>query len=177
MFALFGLVLELQCFNLHPLLLYLIPQKQGPVQSKMSRPIPVASDIKTFFYLYSTLLPQMIRAADKTEPGGSPRDFHSSEVLSELPPLRVAVAGQGYHYRRMRSSQCSSPLLLLDRWGPLCTFSSFIYDFLKIFRTPQVVFALLPHRFSLLGSSADVILPSDMTAFTVFVKVQGSENF
>ena len=37
----------------------------------------------------------MIRAADKTEPGGSPRDFHSSEVLSELPPLRVAVAGQG----------------------------------------------------------------------------------
>ena len=113
-------------------------------------------------------------AADKTEPGGSLRDFHPSEVLSELSPLRAAVAGQGYHDRRMRSSQYSLPRLLLDRLGPLCTLSSFIYGFLRKFllpRLPQVVFALLPHRFSLLGSSADVILPSDITASTVFFKV------
>ena len=61
------------------------------------------------------------RAADKTGPGGPLRVFHSSEVLSELSPLRAAVAGQGYHYRRMRSSQYSLPRLLLDRLDPLCT--------------------------------------------------------
>ena len=104
----------------------------------------------------------MKRAADKTGPGGPLRESHPSEVLSELSPLRAAVAGQGYHYRRMRSSQYSLPRLLLDRLGPLCTL--FLVSF-TVFIKLQVVFALLPHRFSLSGSSADVILPSDMTAF------------
>ena len=61
------------------------------------------------------------RAADKTGPGGPLRESHPSEVLSELSPLRAAVAGQGYHCRRMRSSQHSLPRPLWDRLGPLCT--------------------------------------------------------
>ena len=98
--------------------------------------IPAISDI-TFSSVFDTTSPDG-RAADKTEPGGSLRDFHPSEVLSELSPLRAAVAGQGYHYRRMRSSQYSLPRLLLDRLGPLCTLSSFIYGFLRKFLLPRL---------------------------------------
>ena len=44
-----------------------------------------------------TLLPQA-RAGAETALGCASRDFHPSEDLSELPPLRVAVAGQEYQH-------------------------------------------------------------------------------
>ena len=114
--------------------MFLLPyHKQGPLSIHN-----VVSDPRCclilLLHLYSTLLPQMKRATDKTRPGGPLRDFHPSEVLSELSPLRAAVAGQGYHDRRMRSSQHSLPRLLWDRLVPLCTLSSsFIYGFLRKF--------------------------------------------
>ena len=43
--------------------------------------------------------------------------LHPSEDLSELPPLRSVVAGQGYHYRLAGSSQNSLPRLLPAGWG------------------------------------------------------------
>ena len=54
-----------------------------------------------------------------TVPGGTLRDFHPSEDLSELPPLVESVAGQGYHCRRIGSWRNSLPVLLWDEWGPL----------------------------------------------------------
>ena len=50
-----------------------------------------------------------------------------SEDLSELPPLRSVVAGQEYHYPRMRSLRGSLPKLLLDGWVPLVTFLGRLY--------------------------------------------------
>ena len=47
----------------------------------------------------------------------APRVLHPSEDLSELPPLRSVVAGQGYHYRLAGSSQNSLPKLLLAGWS------------------------------------------------------------
>ena len=44
------------------------------------------------------------------------RVLHPSEDLSELPPLREAVAGQEYHCPRTRSRQNSLPKLLWDGW-------------------------------------------------------------
>ena len=65
--------------------------------------IPGASEIKTFHKVLYT------PAFDTTPPGGraatdgpcgrTSRESHPSEDLSELPPLRVAVAGQEYHYQ------------------------------------------------------------------------------
>ena len=45
--------------------------------------------------VFLTLLPQA-RAETETALGCASRDSHPSEDLSELPPLRVAVAGQEY---------------------------------------------------------------------------------
>ena len=55
------------------------------------------------------------------------RVLHPSEDLSELPPLREAVAGQEYHYLRTRSLRGSLPKLLLDGWVPLVTFLGRLY--------------------------------------------------
>ena len=55
------------------------------------------------------------------------RVLHPSEDLSELPPLREAVAGQEYHCPRMRSRQNSLPKLLLDGWVPLVTLLDRLY--------------------------------------------------
>ena len=46
----------------------------------------------------------------------APRALHPSEDLSELPPLREAVAGQAYHCRLAGSSQNSLPKLLSAGW-------------------------------------------------------------
>ena len=55
------------------------------------------------------------------------RVLHPSEDLSELSPLREAVAGQEYHYLRTRSLRGSLPKLLLDGWVPLVTFLGRLY--------------------------------------------------
>ena len=55
------------------------------------------------------------------------RVLHPSEDLSELSPLREAVAGQEYHCPRTRSRQNSLPKLLLDGWVPLVTFLGRLY--------------------------------------------------
>ena len=55
------------------------------------------------------------------------RALHPSEDLSELSPLREAVAGQEYHCPRMRSLRGSLPRLLLDGWVPLVTFLGRLY--------------------------------------------------
>ena len=55
------------------------------------------------------------------------RVLHPSEDLSELSPLREAVAGQEYHCPRMRSRQNSLPKLLLDGWVPLVTLLGRLY--------------------------------------------------
>ena len=55
------------------------------------------------------------------------RVLHPSEDLSELPPLREAVAGQEYHYLRTRSLRGSLPKLLLDGWVPLVTLLGRLY--------------------------------------------------
>ena len=55
------------------------------------------------------------------------RVLHPSEDLSELSPLREAVAGQEYHCLRMRSRQNSLPKLLLDGWVPLVTLLGRLY--------------------------------------------------
>ena len=55
------------------------------------------------------------------------RVLHPSEDLSELSPLREAVAGQEYHCPRARSRQNSLPKLLLDGWVPLVTFLGRLY--------------------------------------------------
>ena len=65
------------------------------------------------------------------------RVLHPSEDLSELSPLREAVAGQEYHCPRMRSLRGSLPRLLLDRWVPLVTLLGRLY-----------AGASLPHRWS-----------------------------
>ena len=65
-----------------------------------------------------------------------PREFHPSEVLSELLPLldprnakkAGAVAEQGYHCLRTRSLQSSLPRLLLAWMDPLITFLAVIYE-------------------------------------------------
>lgn len=54
-------------------------------------------------------------------PGSAHRESNPSEDLSELSPLLETVAGQGYHYRQMRSWRNRLPCLLLDRrtrWAP-----------------------------------------------------------
>ena len=56
------------------------------------------------------------RAAYGPASGDALRDSHPSEDLSELPPLLVAVAGQGYHCRLTGSWRNSLPELLLDGW-------------------------------------------------------------
>ena len=65
------------------------------------------------------------------------RVLHPSEDLSELSPLREAVAGQEYHCPRMRSLRGSLPRLLLDGWVPLVTLLGRLY-----------AGASLPHRWS-----------------------------
>ena len=55
------------------------------------------------------------------------RVLHPSEDLSELSPLREAVAGQEYHCLRTRSLRGSLPKLLLDGWVPLVTFLGRLY--------------------------------------------------
>ena len=55
------------------------------------------------------------------------RVLHPSEDLSELSPLREAVAGQEYHCPRTRSLRGSLPKLLLDGWVPLVTFLGRLY--------------------------------------------------
>ena len=55
------------------------------------------------------------------------RALHPSEDLSELPPLREAVAGQEYHCPRVRSLRGSLPKLLLDGWVPLVTLLGRLY--------------------------------------------------
>ena len=78
--------------------------------------------------------------------------LHPSEDLSELPPLREAVAGQVYHCPRTRSLRDSLPKLLLDGWVPLVTLLSRLYT--EAMSSAQVVFAHPPHRCSISGSSA-----------------------
>ena len=80
------------------------------------------------------------------------RVLHPSEDLSELPPLREAVAGQEYHCPRMRSLRGSLPRLLLDGWVPLVTLLGRLYA--EAISSAQVVFAHPPHRCSFSGSSA-----------------------
>jgi len=53
--------------------------------------------------------------------------LHLSEDLSELPPLREAVAGQEYHCLRTRSLRGSLPKLLWDGWVPLVTLLGRLY--------------------------------------------------
>ena len=53
----------------------------------------------------------------KTGPGCPLRASHSPEDLSGLPPLFEAVAGQGYHYRWMRSWRGCLPRHPLGRMG------------------------------------------------------------
>ena len=65
------------------------------------------------------------------------RVLHPSEDLSELPPLREAVAGQEYHCPRTRSLRGSLPKLLLDGWVPLVTLLGRLY-----------AGTFLPHRWS-----------------------------
>ena len=65
------------------------------------------------------------------------RALHPSEDLSELSPLREAVAGQEYHCPRMRSLRGSLPRLLLDGWVPLVTLLGRLY-----------AGTFLPHRWS-----------------------------
>ena len=116
------------------------------------------------FLIVSFLLACIIRQSpgvgnSKTRPGGLLREFHSSEDLSELPPLRDpayrgAVAGQGYHCGRMRSWRNRLPCLLLSGW---------IYARHLIGRR----LCGNPHRWSwriwrIARSSADVILLSDI---------------
>ena len=55
------------------------------------------------------------------------RALHPSEDLSELSPLREAVAGQEYHCLRTRSLRGSLPKLLLDGWVPLVTLLGRLY--------------------------------------------------
>ena len=55
------------------------------------------------------------------------RVLHPSEDLSELSPLREAVAGQEYHCPRTRSLRGSLPKLLLDGWVPLVTLLGRLY--------------------------------------------------
>ena len=52
-------------------------------------------DFENRLPVFLTLLPQA-RAETETAFGCASRDSHPSEDLSELPPLRVAVAGQEY---------------------------------------------------------------------------------
>ena len=65
------------------------------------------------------------------------RVLHPSEDLSELSPLREALAGQEYHCLRTRSLRGSLPKLLLDGWVPLVTLLGRLY-----------AGASLPHRWS-----------------------------
>ena len=65
------------------------------------------------------------------------RVLHPSEDLSELSPLREAVAGQEYHCLRTRSLRGSLPKLLLDGWVPLVTLLGRLY-----------AGTFLPHRWS-----------------------------
>ena len=65
------------------------------------------------------------------------RVLHPSEDLSELSPLREAVAGQEYHCPRTRALRGSLPKLLLDGWEPLVTLLGRLY-----------AGASLPHRWS-----------------------------
>ena len=55
------------------------------------------------------------------------RVLHPSEDLSELSPLREAVAGQEYHCPRTRLLRGSLPKLLLDGWVPLVTLLGRLY--------------------------------------------------
>ena len=55
-------------------------------------------------------------AADGPAAGAALRVSHPSEDLSELPPLLVSVAGQGYHCRLTGSWRNSLPELLLAGW-------------------------------------------------------------
>ena len=55
------------------------------------------------------------------------RVLHPSEDLSELSPLREAVAGQEYHCLRTRSLRGSLPKLLWDGWVPLVTLLGRLY--------------------------------------------------
>ena len=55
------------------------------------------------------------------------RVLHPSEDLSELSPLREAVAGQEYHCLRTRSLRGSLPELLWDGWVPLVTLLGRLY--------------------------------------------------
>jgi len=80
------------------------------------------------------------------------RVLHPSEDLSELSPLREAVAGQEYHCLRTRSLRGSLPKLLLDGWVPLVTLLGRLYA--EAMLSAQVVFAHSPHRCSISGSSA-----------------------
>ena len=79
----------------------------------------------------------------------APRVLHPSEDLSELSPLREAVAGQEYHCPRTRSLRGSLPKLLLDGWVPLVTLLGRLYA--EAMSSAQVVFAHPPNRFSLIG--------------------------
>ena len=65
------------------------------------------------------------------------RALHPSEDLSELSPLREAVAGQEYHCLRTKSLRGSLPKLLLDGWVPLVTLLGRLY-----------AGTFLPHRWS-----------------------------
>ncbi len=105
--------------------------------------------------IWGLTYPPGVRAAGKTRPGGLLRESHPSEDLSELPPLRAAVAGQGYHYRRMWSLRDSLPKLLMDGWVPLCTLLAVFYETIQ-------------RRFSLSGcpagglcASSESLLPLD----------------
>ena len=55
------------------------------------------------------------------------RVLYPSEDLSELSPLREAVAGQEYHCLRTRSLRGSLPKLLWDGWVPLVTLLGRLY--------------------------------------------------
>ena len=131
----------------------------------------------SLFHLYSTLLPQMIgrltkpdlavRSESFTPPRFSPSCPHCVRLWLD----RGTIIG-GWDRRNTACHGC----FWIDWTRSAPYFSLFHLRFLGRYpQSPQAVFALLPHRFSPSGSSADVILPSDMTAFAVFVKVQGPE--
>lgn len=71
----------------------------------------MASDIKLKYITALFDTTPRAKADNCTAAGAALRESNPSEDLSELPPLRVAVAGQGYHCRLTMSWRSSLPRL------------------------------------------------------------------
>ena len=87
--------------------------------ASLVKPYSEADTYKIYFLLFSSIRHYFPSCWAAYEPasGDALRDSHPSEDLSELPPLLVSVAGQGYHCRLTGSWRNSLPELLWARWN------------------------------------------------------------